>query len=80
MESMADAHDDSDDDQNDKKQPKTHYMFRNVFDLTAHSVLMTVQAGIENNCDESAIIRQALDAFKYHMDRINHKLNTATDH
>lgn len=74
---MADADDDSEYDQYDRT--KAHYILRNFYDLTAHSILTTVKAGIENNCDESTIIRYALDAFKVQMDRISHTLSTTTE-
>lgn len=58
---------------------KTHYMLRNVFDLTAHNILKRVNIGIENNCDERTIIRYAIESFKEQIDRINSALSTMPD-
>lgn len=75
--------DDSDYDHYEaNNQMKTHYMLRNVFDITANRVLSTVKASIEKNYDESTIIQYALDAFKEQIDRIDCNLvvSTVTDH
>lgn len=59
--------------------PKTHYILRNVFDLTAQSILTRVNIGIENGCDEATIIRYAIESFRQQIDRINWTLSTTTD-
>lgn len=80
FESMVVVEDDSDEQYDSSNQTKTHYILRNVFDLTALSILKAVRVSIENKCDESTLVRYALDAFKEQIDRINHTLSTATEH
>lgn len=75
--------DDDDDIQYDQCEASYHirslYILRNVFDLSAHRILTKVKACIENNCDESTIIRYALDAFKEQIYRINRTFSTSAD-
>lgn len=77
---MTYVEDQSDCDQDEAKNtPKTHYILRNVFDLTAQSILTRVNNGIENNCDETTIIRYAIESFRQQIDRINCTLSRTTD-
>lgn len=60
-------------------ETKTHYILRNFFDLTAHSILTSVKIGIEKDCDERTIIRSAIESFKQQIDKINAALSTTID-
>lgn len=80
IESMVDEDDDIQYDQCEaSNHMRSHYILRNVFDLTAHRILTKVKTGIENNCDESTIIRYAFDAFKEQIYRINRTFTMSTE-
>lgn len=53
------------------KHARSHYILRNIFELSAHSILTIVKTGIATNCNEPIIVRYALDAFREQIEKIN---------
>lgn len=70
VERTVDSTNENDHDHYDENHHK-HYILRNLFDLTAHSILMSMRAGIENSYDESILMRYVIDAFKEQIDEIS---------